>query len=60
MLNRRALGLGLTAMAFTSIHPAVWAQDYPRKSIRLIIPATTGSSDVIARVLAPRLSAALG
>lgn len=60
MLNRRALGLGLTAMACSSIHPTVWAQDYPRKSIRLIIPATTGSSDVIARVLAPRLSAALG
>ena len=60
MLNRRALGLGLMAMACSSIHPTVWAQDYPRKSIRLIIPATTGSSDVIARVLAPRLSAALG
>ena len=60
MLNRRTLGLGLTAMAYSSIHTTVWAQDYPRKAIRLIIPATSGSSDVIARVLAPRLSAALG
>ena len=60
MLNRRALGLGLTAIACSSIHPNIWAQDYPRKTIRLIIPATTGSSDVIARALAPRLGAALG
>ena len=60
MLNRRALGLGLTAIACSSIHPSIWAQDYPRKTIRLIIPATTGSSDVIASALAPRLGAALG
>ena len=60
MLNRRSLGLGLTAMACSSIHPNIWAQDYPRKTIKLIIPATTGSSDVSARALAPRLGAALG
>ena len=60
MLNRRALGLGLTTIACSSIHPSILAQDYPRKTIRLIIPATTGSSDVIARALAPRLGAALG
>ena len=47
-------------MACASVHPSVWAQDYPRKTIKLIIPATTGSSDVIARALAPRLGAALG
>ena len=47
-------------MACSSIHPNIWAQDYPRKTIKLIIPATTGSSDVIARALAPRLGAALG
>ena len=60
MLNRRAFGSGLAAVACASVHPSVWAQDYPRKTIKLIIPATTGSSDVIARALAPRLGAALG
>lgn len=60
MLNRRSLCFGLSALACTGSFQQVFAQDYPRKTIRLIIPATTGSSDVIARALAPRLSAALG
>ena len=60
MLNRRTLGFCLAAMACASSWPTVWAQDYPRKTIKIIIPATTGSSDVIARALAPRLAAALG
>ena len=60
MLNRRTLGFGLAAMACAGSWPTVWAQDYPRKTIKMIIPATTGSSDVIARALAPRLAAALG
>ena len=60
MLNRRVFGSGLAAIACASLHSSVWAQDYPRKTIKLIIPATTGSSDVIARALAPRLGAALG
>ena len=37
-----------------------WAQNFPSKPIKLIIPATSGTSDVIARALAPRLSTALG
>ena len=37
-----------------------WAQNFPNKPIKLIIPATSGTSDVIARALAPRLSTALG
>lgn len=60
MLNRRSLSLGLTTMACAGFFHEAFAQDYPRKMIKLIIPATTGSSDVIARALAPRLSAALG
>jgi len=47
-------------MACAGFFHEAFAQDYPRKMIKLIIPATTGSSDVIARALAPRLSAALG
>jgi tripartite-type tricarboxylate transporter receptor subunit TctC len=37
------------------------AQDYPSKSIRMIVPfAPGGASDFVARILAPRLSAVLG
>lgn len=60
MLNRRVFGSSIAALVMSSPHRTVNAQDYPRKTIKLIIPATTGSSDVIARALAPRLSAALG
>ena len=42
--------------------PAASAQDYPTKSVRLIVPYPAGSSsnDIIARRLAEPLSAALG
>ena len=40
---------------------AVWSQDYPNKSIRVIVPFPAGGgSDTIARVLAQRLSGVLG
>ncbi len=38
-----------------------YSQDYPNKPIRFIVPhAAGGSSDILARVIAPRLSASLG
>ena len=40
---------------------AVWPQEYPAKAIRVIVPFPAGGgSDIIARVLAQRLSGALG
>jgi len=40
---------------------AAWGQEYPVKSIRMIVPFPAGGgSDTIARVLAQRLSGALG
>src|SRR5689334_2155861 len=41
--------------------PAGWAQTYPTKPVKLIVPfAPGGFTDVVARILGLRLSAAMG
>jgi len=52
--------IGAVGMLLTLTDLSAQAQNYPVKPIKLIIPATTGTSDVVARALAPRLSSALG
>jgi tripartite-type tricarboxylate transporter receptor subunit TctC len=49
------------ALALSVACPA-WAQEYPVKPVRLVVPYPAGSSsnDIIGRVLADRLSTALG
>ena len=49
--------LGCVAAAALLLGPVVlWAQDYPLKPVRLIIPwAAGGSTDSIGRILAPKL-----
>ena len=39
---------------------AAWAQAFPTKTVRIVVPATTGSADIFARALAQRLAPALG
>jgi len=42
-------------------HPSAWAQDYPARPITLIAPwAAGGAVDVVARIIAPKLSDQLG
>jgi tripartite-type tricarboxylate transporter receptor subunit TctC len=56
-LNRRQL-LVLPALA---AFPAAAEEPFPSRPIRLIVPfATGGPSDIVARMLAPRMSAVLG
>lgn len=51
----------LFLLSFSLIAGIVQAQSYPGKTVRLIVPfAAGGSTDVIARVLAPKLSEAWG
>jgi tripartite-type tricarboxylate transporter receptor subunit TctC len=56
---RRMLGMSLVAMLLPA--GATLAQTYPTKPIRVIVPyAPGGSTDVVLRLLAPRMSEFLG
>ena len=46
----------VTVLLFTSA--PLFAQGYPSKPVRLIVPYTSGSSDVVARLLGPKLGEA--
>src|SRR4051812_39860312 len=38
-----------------------FAQDYPTRAIRLVVPSTAGgTSDILSRIIAPKLGEALG
>lgn len=62
MTTRRTfLQLTATSIAAAAASRAAWAQQWPTKTIRIIVPFSAGStSDVIARLIAQPLSAALG
>src|SRR5436190_9174905 len=55
MLNRRALLL--SGSAFLSATAPGWAQDYPSRPIRIIVPlAAGGMADILARVIAQKIT----
>src|ERR1043166_2351813 len=58
MIDRRHVLSGLALAALT--RPA-WAQDYPLRPVRVIVPyAPGGASDILARLIQPHLDRALG
>jgi len=52
---------GMTMLMLNAVVPPSWAQDYPSRPIRLILPYPPGgAADNTARILAPRMGEALG
>src|SRR6185436_14561682 len=57
----RFLILAAAALAFAAASGAQAQGGYPSKPVKLIVPVTTGGpSDLVARILADKLAAALG
>ncbi|WP_269932522.1 Bug family tripartite tricarboxylate transporter substrate binding protein [Aminobacter sp. HY435] len=61
-LTRRAtLALGLSAISLLALAPQAFAQQFPDRTVTLVVPfAAGGSTDVVARIIAQKMSDDLG
>ena len=61
MLNERTIGCCALMVAALSTFSTAWAQNWPAKPVRFIVPFPPGgSTDVLGRIVAAKLSEALG
>lgn len=60
-MNTRRLRAYLVTAVLAAVAPASWAQAYPNKPIRMIVPdAPGGAPDILARLLAQKMSDGMG
>src|SRR5260221_7312284 len=61
LLRRRFLRLAVGAAALPAVSRFAWAQTYPTRPVRVIVPfAPAGDTDLVARLMGQRLSERLG
>ena len=61
LTRRRIVAFPFAALGASALHAPVWASDYPNHVVRLVVPfGPGGATDLVARVLANRLSTTLG
>jgi tripartite-type tricarboxylate transporter receptor subunit TctC len=59
--RRRAFGVAAAVVAAPSVARLGWAQGYPSRPLRVIVPvAAGGANDTTARLFAQKLSESLG
>ncbi|WP_439578201.1 Bug family tripartite tricarboxylate transporter substrate binding protein, partial [Elioraea sp.] len=60
-MRRRSFGLGAASMALATLPRPGAAQAWPSRPIRVILPVPPGGgTDILARIVAPRLGERLG
>ncbi|NDB45506.1 MAG: tripartite tricarboxylate transporter substrate binding protein, partial [Betaproteobacteria bacterium] len=58
---KQLLSLALTTLALSGLSTNAQAQDWPKQSIKFVVPFTAGSgTDIVARAVAEKLGTALG